>query len=127
MNNGEVELEKSGGHGESVCYTALNPFHVVRRLSHEKKQKAQFQLPRKRVKSPTKKACTEVLGENCETSKSRSLKSASKVYRSTEMGLQPNCKFSVKVGKIGTVCCTPDGKRRRRSRVVEPVDLHSAL
>uniref|UniRef100_A0A2C9WBN2 Condensin-2 complex subunit H2 n=1 Tax=Manihot esculenta TaxID=3983 RepID=A0A2C9WBN2_MANES len=49
VNNGDVDLEKSGVAGESICYTAVNPFYI-RLLSHDKRMK--FQLPKKRVKSP---------------------------------------------------------------------------
>jgi hypothetical protein len=89
VNNGEVDFDRSQANTESFCYTAVNPFHV-RLLSHKKEQEGrQFQLSKKRVKSPIRKG-------------------------------------GPKLGKNGNTRCTPEGKKRRRSRVVEPVDLHSA-
>lgn len=90
VNNGEVDLERSQANGESFCYSAVNPFNV-RLLGHKKDQEGrQFQMSKKRVKSPIRKR-----------------------------GPRP--------GKNGgTSRCTPEGKKRRRSRLVEPADLHSA-
>ncbi|XP_011010877.1 PREDICTED: condensin-2 complex subunit H2-like [Populus euphratica] len=89
VNNGEVDFDRSQANTESFCYTAINPFHV-RLLGHKKeKEGRQFQLSKKRVKSPIRKG-------------------------------------GPKLGKNGNTRCTPEGKKRRRSRVVEPVDLHSA-
>ena len=108
--------------GDSVCFTAVNPFHV-RLLKHDKRRgEAEFRLSRKRVKSPTKKVSRKGENETFKTEKSPSV-DASKLHKSMEMSSQPNCKFSVKVGKINGLRCTPDGKKRRRSRLV---DLHSA-
>lgn len=121
MNNGDVELDRSGLDGESVCYTAVNPFHV-RLQSHDKRgKKAEFGLSRKRVKFPTRKARMEGDGIEFETKKSSFAKSSSEVYKSME----PNGKFSVKVGNIGGIRCTPEGKKRRKSPFAEPADLHS--
>ncbi|KAJ6722121.1 CONDENSIN-2 COMPLEX SUBUNIT H2 [Salix viminalis] len=89
VNNGEVDLDGIQANTESFCYTAVNPFHV-RLVGHKKEQEGrQFQLPKKRVKSPVRKG-------------------------------------GPKLGKNGNSRCTPEGKKRRRSRVVESVDLHSA-
>ncbi|PON62007.1 Condensin-2 complex subunit H [Parasponia andersonii] len=124
VNNGDADLDRSGVNGDSVCHTAQNPFRV-RLLSHDKRRgETQLRLSRKRVKSPTKKARRKGYSEKFGTDKSPSV-DASKLHRSTEMPSPPNCKFSVKVGKIGGLRCTPDGKKRRRSRLVEPVDVHS--
>jgi hypothetical protein len=90
VNNGEVDLERSQANGESFCYSAVNPFNV-RLLGHKKDQEGrQFQMSKKRVKSPIRKRGTRP-GKNGGTSR-----------------------------------CTPEGKKRRRSRLVEPADLHSA-
>ncbi|KAJ6430877.1 hypothetical protein OIU84_018392 [Salix udensis] len=87
VNNGEVDLDGIQANTESFCYTAVNPFHV-RLVGHKKEQEGrQFQLSKKRVKSPIRKG-------------------------------------GPKLGKNGNSRCTPEGKKRRRSRVVEPVDLH---
>ncbi|XWS14109.1 hypothetical protein CRYUN_Cryun36dG0094900 [Craigia yunnanensis] len=115
VNNGDVDLDRSGVHGESVCYSAVNPFHV-QLLKHDKRRvETQLPMPKKRVKSPLSKEPTK--GD----------RNKSSPEKSTKLSSQPNCKYSVKLGKFGGVRCTPEGKKRRRSRFVEPVDLHSAL
>ncbi|KAL5537813.1 hypothetical protein UlMin_044807 [Ulmus minor] len=123
VNNGNVELDRNGAKGKSVCYTSVNPFHV-RLLSQEKRREVQFGLSSKRVKSPTKKACKK--GDNrkfaTENAPPTHVKLSPKATR--ERPTQPNCKMSVKVEKHGGARCTPESKRRRRSRLVEPVDLH---
>ncbi|XP_028751681.1 condensin-2 complex subunit H2-like [Neltuma alba] len=122
VNNGDVHLERSGNDGESVCYTGVNPFHV-RLLNHEKKRdNAQLRLTKKRAKSPTKKALTK--GNRNKTARLNSPNT-----NSSKRGLSPpssNCKFSVKLAKASAIRCTPEGKRRRRSQYVEPINLHSA-
>ncbi|VVA37149.1 PREDICTED: condensin-2 complex subunit H2 [Prunus dulcis] len=126
VNNGNVELDRSGVDGESVCYTAVNPFHV-RLLKHDKRREdAGFRLSRKRFKSPLSKACGKVDKDNTGTAKSPIVKSSSKVHKSTEASSQINGKSPVKLGKVSGIRCTPEPKRRRKSRFVEPVDLHSA-
>nr|TKR86247.1 hypothetical protein D5086_0000239710 [Populus alba] len=62
--------------------------------------------------------------------------SGSSVIKKEQEGRHFNCqkkrvkspirKGGPKLGKNGNTRCTPEGKKRRRSRVVEPVDLHSA-
>ncbi|CAK9312377.1 unnamed protein product [Citrullus colocynthis] len=54
VNNGDVELEKNGVDGESICYTSVNPFHI-RLICHEKRvEKTRHQTSRKRSVSPCK-------------------------------------------------------------------------
>ncbi|XP_044479957.1 condensin-2 complex subunit H2-like isoform X2 [Mangifera indica] len=121
VNNGDVALDRSGIDGESICYTAVNPFHV-RLLRHDKRQKeTQYQLSKKRAKSPSRRFSKD--------DKGKSMREKSPVVNpSTEHGSsglpsQPNCKFSV---KLGGARCTPEGKKRRRSRLFEPADLHTS-
>ncbi|KAF4355639.1 hypothetical protein F8388_013056 [Cannabis sativa] len=114
VNNGDVELDRSGVNGGSVCHTAANPFHVRLLRQDKKREETQFRLSRKRVKSPKVKHRN---GENENLRRKKSSVDTSK--------LQPNCKFSVQDGKINGLRCTPD-RKKRRSRLVEPVDLHSA-
>ncbi|KAK1591031.1 hypothetical protein Q3G72_001131 [Acer saccharum] len=120
VNNGDVDLDrKSGVDNEFVCYTAVNPFHV-RLLNHQKKrEKTQFRLSKKRAKSPTRKVYTK--GDRNKSSREKS--PTMSPFSENELS-QPNGKFSVKLGKISGVRCTPESKRRRRSRIVEPVNLH---
>ncbi|MED6202786.1 hypothetical protein PIB30_109107, partial [Stylosanthes scabra] len=55
VNNRDVDLERNGNNGESMCYSAINPFHV-RLLKNDKERGAmQFHLSRKRPKSATKR------------------------------------------------------------------------
>ncbi|XP_057957889.1 condensin-2 complex subunit H2 [Malania oleifera] len=124
VNNGSVALDKSGANGESICFTAVNPFYV-QLLSHDKKR-GEIRLPpsKKRAKSPIGKGY--IKGDS-KSGRGKFLAVGSSSGFVTAMSSQPNCKFSLKLGKAGSVMrCTPEGKRRRRSRLVEPVDLHSA-
>ncbi|XVE82175.1 hypothetical protein DITRI_Ditri15bG0125800 [Diplodiscus trichospermus] len=115
VNNGDVALDRGGDHGESVCYSAVNPFHV-KLLKHDKRrEETQLRMPKKRGKSPLNKEPT------------KDDRKKSSPEKCSKLSSQPNCKYSVKLGKFGRVRCTPEGKRRRRSRFVEPMDLHSAL
>ncbi|XVF28285.1 hypothetical protein REPUB_Repub15cG0016800 [Reevesia pubescens] len=126
VNNGDVDLDKSGVDGESFCYTAVNPFHV-RLLKHDKRKvETQLRMLKKRGKSPLSKEPRK--GSRIKSSPEKFLSvNSDSDYGSTKLSSQPNCKFSVKLGKFGVVRCTPEGKRRRRSRLVEPLDLPSAL
>ncbi|KAJ1443105.1 Condensin-2 complex subunit H2, C-terminal [Sesbania bispinosa] len=122
VNNGEVNLERNGVDGESVCYTAVNPFHV-RLLKHDRKREdAQIRLSKKRAKSPAKKP--SIKGDKNKTGREKSPTTGS----SSRKGLSPlsNCKFSVKLGKVSAIKFSPEAKRRRRSQYVEPVNLNSA-
>lgn len=104
VNNGNVDIQRDGTSNDFQCYTAVNPFHV-RLLSHDKKHEGmQLRSSKKRAKSPTMKGCNK--GERDKS--------------------QSSPKFPLKLGKVGSIRCTPEGKRRRRSRLVEPVDMHSA-
>ncbi|XP_052208571.1 condensin-2 complex subunit H2 [Diospyros lotus] len=115
VNNGNVNLERGHTGSEPVCYTAVNPFYV-RLLSHDKRPGGgHFQASKKRAKSPMRK---DKSGKENKPAVSLSHPGSA----STSMASQLNCKFSVKLGKVGNVRCTPEGKRRRRSRLVEPVD-----
>ncbi|KAK9288169.1 hypothetical protein L1049_016618 [Liquidambar formosana] len=126
VNNGDIDLDKGGADGESVCYTAVNPFYV-RLLKHDKKQEEpHFRSSKKRAKSPMRRGCIKSDREKSVREKSPAVNPLSSGSTATMLSSQPNCKFSVKLGKIGGIRCTPEGKRRRRTRLVEPVDLHSA-
>lgn len=121
MNNGDVDLERSDIR-ESFCYTAVNPFYV--RLIGNKTRERGIHI-KKRMRSPIKHARkgggSELVRER-EKSPANSLSKP----RSRALSSQPHSKFPIKVAKVGGVRCTPDRKRRRRSRFVEPVDLHPA-
>ncbi|KAK7303764.1 hypothetical protein RJT34_14679 [Clitoria ternatea] len=123
VNNGEVHLERNGNGGESVCYASVNPFHV-RLLKHDKnREDAQLRLPKKKVKSPAKNPSLK--GDKNKTGRKNSPTSSRKT-RSRGLSPPPNCKFSVKLGKVSAIKFSPEAKRRRRSQYVEPVNLRSA-
>lgn len=126
VNNGDVGLERTGLCGESVCYTAENPFHVQILKQDKRSVETQLGIPKKRGKSPSRKKPTKADRNISSPEKCQSI-NADSDYGSTKLSSQKNCKASVKLGKFSGVRCTPEGKRRRRSRLVEPVDLHSAL
>ncbi|KAE8730933.1 putative Plant invertase/pectin methylesterase inhibitor superfamily [Hibiscus syriacus] len=125
VNNRDVGLDRSGLPGKSVCYTDANPFHV-RLLKQDKiRAETQLRMPKKRVKSPSSKKVQKVtyisLPEKCLSIELDSDNVSAK------LSSQQNCKASVKLGKLGGVSCSPESKRRRRSRLVKPVDVQLAL
>ncbi|CAL5337900.1 unnamed protein product [Camellia sinensis] len=125
VNNGNVDLERGDvADGEVICYTAVNPFYV-RLLSHDKRQDVQLRSSKKRAKSPTRKGFIKGDRDKSGREKHPAVNLSASGSPSTSMSSQLNCKFSLKLGKVGNIRCTPEGKRRRRSRLVEPVDLHS--
>ncbi|KAF8394599.1 hypothetical protein HHK36_020813 [Tetracentron sinense] len=121
VNNGNVDLDRGELGGESVCYTAVNPFHV-RLLMHDPRRKeVQLRSSKKRGNSPTRKGCTK--GDE----KLPQVRSSSLGFSSTVKSSQPSGKFSVKLGKVGGVVrCTPEAKRRRSSRPIETAELQFA-
>ncbi|KAI4345390.1 hypothetical protein L6164_012518 [Bauhinia variegata] len=118
VNNGDVDLERSGVQGESVCYTAENPFRV-KLLNHGKKQKGmQLRISKNRVKTPMRKASTR--------ERSPATIKSSRKHEPTTLSPQANRRPSRTVGELGAVRCTPEGKRRRRSsRIAAPVNSPS--
>ncbi|GFZ21781.1 hypothetical protein Acr_29g0009430 [Actinidia rufa] len=108
VNNGNIDLERGDTGSEPMCYTAVSPFYV-RLLSRDKgREEVQLRSSNKRVMSQIRKICTKR-----ERDKSGREKS-------------PNVSLSLKLGKFGTFRCTPEGKRRQRSQLVDSVGLHSS-
>lgn len=122
VNNEDVNLDRGGTDGESVCYTDANPFYIKLLNRDKRREEVQLRSTKKRAKSPTKKECTKGKRDKSEIENRPPVSSSS----TTALQPQPNCKFSVKLGKINPIRCTPERKRRRRSRIAEPVDLHSS-
>ncbi|XP_019426450.1 PREDICTED: condensin-2 complex subunit H2-like isoform X2 [Lupinus angustifolius] len=113
VNNGEVNLERNGVDGESVCYTDVNPFRV-KLLKHNKKPNdVQSRLSKKRAKSPTKKPPTK--GDKNRTGREKSLNSTSREYGPTGLSPPSNCKFPIKLGKASAIKLSPEAKRKHRS------------
>ncbi|KAF5752186.1 hypothetical protein HS088_TW01G00093 [Tripterygium wilfordii] len=125
VNNGDVDLDRSRVDGESICHTAVNPFHI-KLLKHNKGRKEpRFHMSRKRVKSPPSGKGHKKANKYKPVTE-RSTASNSSLAYGLAAKTQSNGKFSVKLGTVDGLRCTPDGKRRRRSRFVEPVDINSA-
>lgn len=113
MNNGDVELQRAPDNNELICYTAENPFGIKLLGSCRRKEMGMYSS-RKRVKSPSNNQ-----------GRSRASPSTSELTSPTKPSHQ-NGRLSIKLGKGTVVRCTPEGKRRRRSRLAEAVDLQPA-
>lgn len=123
VNNEDVKLDRGGNGDESVCYTDANPFYV-KLLKHVKRQEGvQLLSSKKRGKCPKKREWAK--GDRGISERENQPPTSS--YAST-MRVEPqsNCKSSVKLGKMNSIRCTPEGKRRRRSRIAETVDVNSS-
>ncbi|KAM0942310.1 putative condensin II complex subunit H2, condensin-2 complex subunit H2 [Dioscorea sansibarensis] len=112
VNNGDVDLQRSQPCDKVICYTSTTPFHV-RLIKNSKPEEPAIRSAKKRVKSPSKKRSGK---------SSLSLKGTSLPVISP----QQNGRSSLKLAKNNGAKCTPDGKRRRRSRLIDPVDILSA-
>lgn len=117
MNNGDVDLVRSSQTSTSTCHSDDNPFHV-RLLKNEKKKGFPLQSSKKRAKSPIMKGHAKAKGskgkENCAAPNSSP----------QGEGYSSSCRFSVSVGKSSRARCTPEGKKRRKSRIVAPLDMN---
>ncbi|KAH6780145.1 hypothetical protein C2S52_011382 [Perilla frutescens var. hirtella] len=104
VNNGDVDLVRSSPACTSTCYSDENPFHV-RLLKNEKKKGVLLQSAKKRAKSPLVKAHAKIKSskgkENCAAPNS-------------PQGCSSICRSR----------CTPEGKKRRKSRIVPPLDMN---
>lgn len=112
VNNGDVDLQRSQPCDKVICYTSTTPFHV-RLLKNSKREEPVIRPGKKRVKSPLKKRG----GKSTLSPKETSVPVKSS---------QHNGRSSVKLAKNSAGKCTPDGKRRRRSRLIDTVDILSA-
>ncbi|CAL1413200.1 unnamed protein product [Linum trigynum] len=120
VNDGDIDLEKNAAaNGKSFCYTAVNPFHVKLLKRDGRQAQKHFKFSKKRVKSPLMKA------RNKEGEKKLSIDRSSTPKSQLENGSPSltNSKFTSKLQMNSSRRCTPEGKRRRRSRLVEPIDL----
>ncbi|GAB2220195.1 hypothetical protein Drorol1_Dr00007838 [Drosera rotundifolia] len=122
VNERKVDLDRGKAAGESSCFTGASPFYV--RLVNQGKgprDNVPFPVSKKRHKSPVKKG----KGER-HRGQSSDVNLPSLGSQSTGSSPPVNGKFQVKISKLGGLRCTPEGKRRRRSKCTEHVDLHSA-
>lgn len=128
VNDGNIDLEKPAPSGESFCYTVVNPFYVRCLGKQDNAGKRIFPQPKKRpnsaIKNKSKQTDANLMKRQPSNVSPRS------ISRSLTRSTQQNDKFRAK--KLGVPVigrCTPDSKRRRKSRLVEqlePADLRSA-
>lgn len=90
VNNGEIDLVKCNPKGSSPCYSDVNSFHV-RLLRNERRNGVKLQSSKRRAKTPL-------------------IKGRAKITSQEEKENQ--------VGKSGGVKCTPEDKKRRKSRIM---------
>ncbi|CAL1397272.1 unnamed protein product [Linum trigynum] len=122
VNDGDIDLEKKAvADGNSFCYTSVNPFHVKLLKKDGRQAHRNFKFSKKRVKSPLMKARNKEAVKKLPRDRSPTPKSP------LENGSPTNSKFASKLQKNSGRRCTPEGKRRRKSRLVEPIDLHSPV
>ncbi|XP_057806042.1 condensin-2 complex subunit H2 [Salvia miltiorrhiza] len=116
VNNGDVDLVRGSQASASTCHSDENSFHL-RLLKNERKKGILLQSCKKRAKSPLVKNKAKIKNkgkENCVVSDSSPQAQAySSSYR-----------FSISIGKSNSARCTPEGKKRRKSRVVAPLDIN---
>ncbi|KAL3634626.1 Condensin-2 complex subunit H2 [Castilleja foliolosa] len=115
VNNGDVHLVRDSQNVTPTCHSNANPF-FVKLLKNERKKGILLQSSRKRAKSPIMKAHVKVKNgkgkENCPA------------VDSSPQGSKSNCRFSASLSKPNTRSrCTPEGKKRRKSRIVAPLDM----
>ncbi|GMH08291.1 hypothetical protein Nepgr_010131 [Nepenthes gracilis] len=126
VNDRKIDVDGSGEAGKFLCYTSMNSFYV-QLVGHDiRPNKMQFQFSKKRPKSPTNRGCNkdknhQLGGQPCDIGSPPS--SGSKLTKLSP--LRTSCRFPMKLGKPTNLICTPEGKRRRSSRFLDPVDLNS--
>ncbi|KAK9671720.1 hypothetical protein RND81_12G050000 [Saponaria officinalis] len=125
VNDRKVDLDRGTSVDDSFCYTDVNPFNV-RLLSNTRgPRKMQFGVAKKRPKSPITKKRNK-RAESNHSGRESSVSSPSPASSESPAVLsKPTCKFSAKMN-ANVLKTTPDGKRRRRSRLAESGNLKSA-
>lgn len=121
VNNVDVELHKNGVDGELICYTSENPFHIGL-ICHDKQvDEPRYQTSRKRSMSLDKSE--NVSDDNVRNINHKS-SDANNTHKESRMRDLPqqNGKHDMKLGNVGDIKRASEGKRRRRSRFVEPGD-----
>ncbi|KAK1308765.1 Condensin-2 complex subunit H2 [Acorus calamus] len=114
VNNGDVGLDKGNIGKEPICYTSSRPFYVQLQSRDKKRENVKPCPLKKRVNSPLKKDWSkDYVSENLPRPPPSLLQCISPGKTSPT-----NSKFSVKIGKTGVTRCTPESKRRRRSRLI---------
>ncbi|KAK4477845.1 hypothetical protein RD792_017108 [Penstemon davidsonii] len=117
VNNGDVDLVRSNKTSTPTCHSNVNPFYV-RLLKNERKKGVLLQSSKKRQKSPLVK-------RNANVKSNKEKDTISAVYPSPTKSTS-SCRFTVNLGKASATRCTPEGKKRRKSRVLAPMDVQFA-
>lgn len=114
MNNGDIDLVRSSTDISPVCHTNVAPFYV--RLLTNVKKGAPLQASKKRAKSPLVRGYAKPKSnkgkENCPD------------MDSSPQGSDSSQRLSMNLGKGSRARCTPQGKKRRKSRLVAPLEMH---
>ncbi|XP_047962290.1 condensin-2 complex subunit H2 [Salvia hispanica] len=112
VNNGDIDLVRSIQASTSTCHSDKNPFHL-QLLKNKRKKGILLQSSKKRAKSPLVRRHAKVKNkgkENC--------------VASSPQGYPSSCRFSISIGKSSKARCTPEGKKRRKSPMVAPLDIN---
>ncbi|XP_022844802.1 condensin-2 complex subunit H2-like isoform X2 [Olea europaea var. sylvestris] len=121
VNNGDVDLHRGDKNDNFTCHTAANPFYV-RLLRHEIRKGVKLRSAKKRVKSPlTKVFASSKRNKPGKENRPVVNNSWPSPSRSTSTS-----RFSPSPRKASSARGTPEGKKRRKSRLVAPLDLHAA-
>ncbi|GAB2217771.1 hypothetical protein Droror1_Dr00000983 [Drosera rotundifolia] len=116
-----VDLDRGEAAGESSCFTGACPFYVwLVNQGKGPRDNVPFPVSKKRHKSPVKGKGEHHRGQSSDVNL------PSLGSQSTGSSPPVNGKFQVKISKLGGLKCTPDGKRQRRSKCTEHVDLDFA-
>ncbi|KAL6571588.1 Condensin-2 complex subunit H2 [Orobanche hederae] len=115
VNNGDVDLVRNSQNITSTCHSDVDPFYV--RLLKNERRKGILLHTRKRAKSPVVK-----VHGNVKNGKGKENQPAV-VVNSSPQGSNSSFRFSVSLGKSRW---SPEGKRRRKTQLVAPVNMHFA-
>ncbi|PIN12049.1 hypothetical protein CDL12_15338 [Handroanthus impetiginosus] len=115
VNNGDIDLVRSSPTMSSTCHSHVNPFYF-RLLKNERKKGILLQSSKKRAKSP--------LAKRYAKSKNSKGKENSSAVSSSPQRSTSSCRFSFNLGKPNKARCTPEGKKRRKSQILAPLDTH---
>lgn len=120
VNDGDVDLVRSGPNATPTCHSDANPFYV-RLLPNKKKKGMLLQSSKKRTKSPLVKGNPN---PKAKSGRGKENRPAADANSSPPQVSASSCRFSMNLGKPGLARCTPEGKKRRKSRIVAPMDIN---
>ncbi|CAI9779746.1 unnamed protein product [Fraxinus pennsylvanica] len=114
VNNGDVDLARDDKNDNFTCHTAANPFYV-RLLRHERRKGVQLRSSKKRAKSSLTKG-------NASSKRNKPVKENRPVVNNSS----PSRSTSPSPRKASSARATPQGKKRRKSPLEAPLDIHAA-